>query len=52
MTANLEIFYWQSNKNWYRFNDETQEIELTDEAPEMARKSFELMLKKEKSGVI
>jgi len=52
VTANTEVFYWTTNKGWYRFNSETQKFELTDEAPERARKSFELMLEKSKTGAL
>ena len=42
MTANMEPMYWRMNKNWYRINYENDCFELTEEAPERARKSFEM----------
>ena len=42
MNANKESTYWASNPAWYRINKDTDEFELTDEAPERARKSFEM----------
>lgn len=42
MSANKEILYWKQNKDWYRINKEKDEFELTDKAPERARKSFEM----------
>ena len=52
MTANKEIHYWQSDESWYRFDDELDTVVLTDAAPERARKSFELMLEKSKTGAL
>lgn len=40
MSANRFPFYWNSNPDWYDF-DENDQPYLTDKAPEMARKSFE-----------
>ncbi|HIY54844.1 MAG TPA: hypothetical protein H9971_01560 [Candidatus Dorea merdavium] len=42
MTANKESLYWRTNKEWYRINKEKDCFELTDKAPERARKSFEM----------
>ena len=42
MTANKESSYWASNPAWYRINKEKDSFELTDEAPERARISFEM----------
>lgn len=43
MTANKESVYWKTNKEWYRIN-EAGDFELTEDAPERARKSFELFM--------
>ena len=40
MTMDRELFYWQSNPDWYRVNSDGK-YELTEKAPERARKSFE-----------
>lgn len=50
MTTNTEPMFWKTNKEWYRYNSEKEghEItcyELTDKAPERARKSFEMYKK-------
>lgn len=45
MTANRELMYWHSNKNWFRRIEEIPYFELTDEAPERALKSFEMWKK-------
>ena len=42
MTANQEPMYWRKNKDWYRINPEKDCFELTDKAPERARKSFDM----------
>ena len=41
MTLSDEKLYWNKNKEWYRINDEG-EYELTEKAPEKAKKSFEI----------
>ncbi len=46
MTANKEALYWKTNKDWYRINSEKGCYELTDKAPERAKKSFELFMSK------
>lgn len=42
MTANTEPLYWRTNKEWYRINTEKDCFELTDKAPERAKRSFEM----------
>jgi hypothetical protein len=42
MTADKELMYWMNDPSWYRINKETGKYELTDAAPERAKKSFEL----------
>lgn len=39
--------YFMTNPSWYRFNDETGEVELTEDAPEEAVKSFQEFKKAE-----
>lgn len=41
-TVNTELLYWQSNDEWYKINYEKDCFELTDKAPERARKSFDM----------
>lgn len=41
MTADRESKYWKTNKDWYRINA-NGDFELTEKAPERARKSFAL----------
>jgi len=41
MTADRESLYWQTNEKWWRKNKDG-EYEITEEAPERAKKSFEL----------
>jgi len=48
MTAKKEFMYWRTNKEWYKINSEKDCFELTDKAPERARKSFELYQKLQK----
>lgn len=45
MTANREMMYWHSNKEWYRVNTEKDCYELTDKAPQRAVESFEMYKK-------
>lgn len=42
MTANQEPMFWRTNKEWYKINRKKDCFELTDKAPERAKKSFEL----------
>lgn len=44
MTLSRESTYWETNPEWYRFNKQDNNYELTDKAPERARKSFELFM--------
>ena len=39
------IMYWMTNKKWYKINEELDRFELTEEAPEKAKRSFELFKK-------
>ena len=41
MTANSFPMYWAKDEKWYRINYELDCFELTDEAPEKARRSFD-----------
>ena len=41
MTGDRELFYWESNPEWYR-TDPDGKIEMTEKAPERAKKSFEM----------
>ena len=36
---------WRENKEWYCIDEERDRYVLTDKAPEMARKSFELYMR-------
>lgn len=51
MTADKEIMYWKSNPEWYRFNREKDEYELTEKAPERARISFDMCKNPQKYGI-
>lgn len=42
MTANREFMYWRTNEAWFTINEEKDCFELTEQAPERARRSFEL----------
>jgi len=48
MTANKEIIYWQSDEEWYTYDEELSKYLLTDKAPERAIKSFEAYREKKK----
>ncbi|MEF2767732.1 MAG: hypothetical protein U0O05_08490 [Dorea phocaeensis] len=50
MTADREFMYWKTNDSWYRINYEKDCFELTEEAPERARKSFELYKERQRSS--
>lgn len=41
MTADRELMYWHSNKEWYILNHDTHRYELTEKAPQRAIESFE-----------
>lgn len=36
--------YWKQNPEWYRFNKEKDQFELTEKAPKEARDSFEIYM--------
>lgn len=38
MTTNMESLFWKTNKEWYRVNKEKDCYELTEKAPERAKK--------------
>ena len=42
MTGRLEMLYWRTNKNWYEYNEKTEEFYLTDSATKRAKKSYAL----------
>ena len=48
MTMDKEFMYWRTNKKWYRVNKEKDCFELTDQATERAKKSFEMYIEKQK----
>ena len=48
MTADKDLFLWKTNKDWYRFNEETGDFELTDKAPKEAIESFKKLKEREK----
>ena len=37
--------YWMKNPAWYTINEKLDRFELTEEAPEKAKRSFELYKK-------
>lgn len=39
--------YFLENEEWYKFNEDEWKYELTDKAPEKARKSYEEFYKTE-----
>jgi len=45
MSANKESVYWKQNKDWYSESDDGKEFIIKDDAPDRAKKSFELWLK-------
>ena len=48
MTKDFNKLFWRTNKNWYGFDPSIEDFYLTEDAPEKAKKSFELW-KNEKS---
>ena len=38
---NRDTVYWTKNKEWFTLDKEHQRFELTDKAPDEARRSFE-----------
>ena len=42
MNRNSEVMYWQSNKDWYEIDDEKDTFVIREDAPERAKKSFEM----------
>ena len=45
MSGNTEILYWREDKEWYSYDSANDLYSLTDKAPDMAIKSFELWKK-------
>ena len=46
-----EMFYWMTDKEWYRINMKMDRFELTDKAPERAKRSFDMYNNPEKYGI-
>ena len=42
MSANKESVYWQQNEDWYTNSEDGKSIVIKEDAPERAKKSFEL----------
>ena len=42
VNRNSEVMYWQSNKDWYEIDDEKDTFVIREDAPERAKKSFEM----------
>jgi len=42
MTKEFEKLYWRTNKTWYGFDSTINDFYLTDDAPDKAKKSFDL----------
>ena len=51
MTGNKESVYWASDPSWYRVNEETDEFELTENATERAKVSFDMWRNPEKYNI-
>ena len=51
MKRNSERLYWMTNENWYRINTQKGCFELTDEAPERAKRSFAMWNRPERLTV-
>lgn len=45
LSINTEIMYWRKNKLWYRYDEKKDIFELTDEATDRAKASFEMWKK-------
>lgn len=45
----LDMPYFMTNKEWYRFDFEEDRFVLTEKAPEEAKKSYEKYMKEEKN---
>lgn len=43
MSGDKEAFFWRENPEWYRVTEEG-EYELTEKAPERAKRSFEIAM--------
>lgn len=41
MTTDKELFYWQENPDWYELDEDSDNVTLSKDAPEKAKKSFE-----------
>lgn len=37
-----EVMYWIKNKDWFTFDDENDTFQIREDAPEKAKKSFEM----------
>ena len=47
----MEMFYWQTNPDWFTINKEKDCFELTEDAPERAVRSFDMYCHPEKYGI-
>ena len=51
MTTNTELMYWRSNPDWYEPDESKQFIyKVKDNAPERAKKSYEMWLEFQKGN--
>lgn len=50
MTMNMENLYWQTNKEWYRINNEGK-YELTEKATERAKKVLNYLWAKKNASL-
>lgn len=51
MITNTEIMYWHKNSDWYEVDDSYEYIYiLRDDAPERAKKSYEMWLEYQESN--
>jgi hypothetical protein len=52
VTADKEVLFWQTNKDWYRYDERAKGYRLTPVAPDRAKKSFALCQDKTRKGVL
>lgn len=49
MKSYSEAMYWKTNRKWYKANYDTDNYELTKDAPPRAIESFRLYLRQNKN---
>ncbi len=51
MNDEVDVLYWQKNKEWYIMDDENDIFVIRDDAPDKAKKSLEVWKELQRKNV-